>query len=59
MAARAIPRDFLGFSTEYAAIEQYAGTDPQALDPVFLRLILNLTRGGPTDAGRKPGPRSG
>jgi hypothetical protein len=48
MTAPAIPRDFLGFSTEYAAIEQYAGTDPHALDPVFLRLIRNLTHGQPT-----------
>jgi hypothetical protein len=48
LPAPAIPTGFLGFSTEYAAIEQYAGTNPSALDPVFVRLILNLTKGRPT-----------
>ena len=36
---------FLGLSLEYRSIEPYAGTDPSALDPVFLQLIRNLTPG--------------
>ncbi len=48
LAAPPIPSGFLGFSTEYGSIEQYAGTDPSALDPVFVRLIRNLTHGQPT-----------
>jgi hypothetical protein len=39
---------FLGFSFEYPALEQYAGTDPNAVDPVFEQLISNLTDGRPT-----------
>jgi hypothetical protein len=41
MPAPPVPVGFLGFSTEYAAIEQYA-------HPVFVRLIRNLTGGQPT-----------
>jgi hypothetical protein len=48
IAAPPIPTGFLGFSTEYDAIEPYAGSDPSALDPVFVRLIDNLTHGRPT-----------
>ncbi len=48
LPAPAIPSAFLGFSTEYGAVEQYAGTDPHALDPVFVRLMRNLTHGQPT-----------
>ena len=33
---------FLGLSFEFPAIERYAGTDPSALDPVFIQLIRNL-----------------
>jgi hypothetical protein len=36
---------FLGLSLEYGSIEPYAGTDPSAIDPVFLGLIRNLTPG--------------
>jgi hypothetical protein len=43
--ARAIPAGFLGLSLEYPAIEQYAGADPLAIDPVFEQLIRNLTPG--------------
>jgi len=39
---------FLGFSFEYWALENYAGKDPQAVDPVFEQLIRNLTGGQPT-----------
>ena len=42
---RPIPPGFLGLSTEYRGVEWYAGRDPQTLDPVFLRLVRNLTPG--------------
>jgi hypothetical protein len=41
----AIPPGFLGLSLEYFAIEPYAGTNPKAVDPVFLQLIRNLSPG--------------
>jgi hypothetical protein len=43
--ARPIAPGFLGLSFEYRAIEPYAGTDPAALDPVFVQLIRNLNPG--------------
>ena len=42
---RAIPAGFLGLSLENTAIIPYAGSDPKALDPVFLQLVRNLTPG--------------
>jgi len=42
---RAIPSGFLGLSLEYPAVEAYAGTDPNAVNPVFEQLIRNLTPG--------------
>jgi hypothetical protein len=42
---RPIPPGFLGLSLEYDGIEQYAGTDPQAVDPVFVQLLRNLNPG--------------
>ncbi|MGZ4182378.1 MAG: glycosyl hydrolase family 79 C-terminal domain-containing protein [Solirubrobacteraceae bacterium] len=42
---RPIPPGFLGLSLEYDSIEQYAGTDPMAIDPVFVRLVRNLNPG--------------
>jgi Glycosyl hydrolase family 79 C-terminal beta domain len=42
---RAIPAGFLGLSLEYTALGAYAGTNPSAIDPVFLQLIRNLTPG--------------
>lgn len=36
---------FLGLSFEYRSIEPYAGTDASAINPAFLQLIRNLTRG--------------
>jgi hypothetical protein len=39
---------FLGFSFEYWALKRYAGTDPNAIDPVFEQLISNLTAGAAT-----------
>ena len=38
-----IPPGFLGLSLENTAIIPYAGSDPEALDPVFLQLVRNLT----------------
>ena len=40
-----IPPGFLGLSLEYFAIEPYAGTNPSAIDPVFVQLIRNLSPG--------------
>lgn len=40
-----IPSGFLGISTEYPSVEDYAGSDPRAINPVFVQLIRNL---GPT-----------
>ena len=40
-----IPPGFLGLSLEYFAIEPYAGTNPSAIDPVFVQLIRNLSAG--------------
>jgi hypothetical protein len=40
-----IPSGFLGLSLEYPAVEQYAGTNPAAVDPVFEELIRNLAPG--------------
>jgi hypothetical protein len=36
---------FLGLSLEYPSIERYVGTDPQSLNPVFVRLVRALTPG--------------
>src|SRR5579884_129701 len=42
---RTIPPGFLGLSLEYPAVEAYAGTDPHAINPVFVQLIRNLSPG--------------
>ena len=42
---RAVPAGFLGLSIEYPALPAYAGTDPANLNPVFLRLVKNLSPG--------------
>jgi hypothetical protein len=42
---RAIPGGFVGLSTEFRSFEDYAGQDPQAIDPVFLQLVRNLAPG--------------
>jgi Glycosyl hydrolase family 79 C-terminal beta domain len=41
----AIPAGFLGLSLEYPAVEQYAGDNPAAVDPVLEQLIRNLAPG--------------
>jgi hypothetical protein len=43
--ARVIPRGFVGLSTEYWAIPEFAGANPTAVDPVFARLLSNLAPG--------------
>jgi len=40
---RPLPAGFLGLSFEYGALEAYTGGDPAALNPVFVRLLRNLT----------------
>jgi hypothetical protein len=42
---RPIPRGFLGISMEMTTLEPFAGSDPRALDPVFLQLVRNLSPG--------------
>jgi glycosyl hydrolase family 79 len=42
---RTIPAGFVGLSLEYWAIPAYVGTDPTAIDPVFVQLIRNLAGG--------------
>ena len=44
-AGRPIQPGFLGLSLESGAILPYAGSDPKALDPVFLQLVRNLNPG--------------
>ncbi len=44
-SGRSVPFGFLGLSLEYPSIEAYAGTDPVALDPVFVQLVRNLVPG--------------
>ena len=48
-AGRPIPAGFLGLSLEYPAVEAYAGSDPKAIDPVFMQLIRNLSPGQAPD----------
>jgi len=40
---RTIPAGFLGLSLEYPAVAAYAGSDPHAVNPVFVQLIRNLS----------------
>ncbi len=47
------PSGYLGLSLEFSAVEAYAGTDPAALDPVFLQLVRDL------DPGQSPVLRIG
>lgn len=41
-----IPPGFLGLSMEYWALENYAGQNPRAVDPVLAQLIRNLSPDG-------------
>jgi hypothetical protein len=40
-----IPSGFIGLSMEYSAILPYVGTNPRAINPVFVHLIQNLAPG--------------
>lgn len=42
---RPVPASFVGLSLEYRAVLEYLGTNPHALNPVFLRLLANLVPG--------------
>ena len=42
---RPIPGGFVGLTTEYRGLEAYAGTNPAALDPVFVQLVRSLAPG--------------
>lgn len=42
---QAIPGGFLGLSIEYPALEAYAGDNPNAVDPLFMRIVRSLTPG--------------
>ena len=44
-AARPLPAGFLGLSFEFRGLEEYLGTDPSHLNPVFVQLIRNLAPG--------------
>ncbi len=41
-----IPAGFLGLSFEYWALESYAGKNPGAVNPIFVRLIRQLVKPG-------------
>lgn len=40
--SRPLPPGFLGFSFEFRAVKEYAGTNPHSIDPVLVQLIRNL-----------------
>ena len=42
-AVHQIRPGFLGLSLEFSTIEAYTGTNPAALDPVFVQLIRNIS----------------
>ena len=44
-AVHPITPGFLGLSLEFPTVEAYAGTDPAALNPVFLQLVRNFSPG--------------
>ena len=45
LRARPLPAGFLGLSLEYRAINEYAGRDPAAINPLLVRLIRGLSPG--------------
>jgi hypothetical protein len=40
-----IPRGYLGLSIEFQAVRAYTGTNPQAVNPVLIQLLRNLSPG--------------
>jgi hypothetical protein len=45
VVGRPVASGFVGLSLEYRTILSYAGTDPGAINPVFVRLLWNLAPG--------------
>ncbi|MBV9196640.1 MAG: hypothetical protein JO168_21080 [Solirubrobacterales bacterium] len=46
--SRPLPRGFVGFSIEYSSSVAYAGSDPRAPNPTYIRLIRALNPAGST-----------
>ncbi len=42
-----MPPGFVGVSLEYSALHLYTGRDPNAINPVFLKLLAGLAQGDP------------
>lgn len=42
-----VPAGFVGMSIEERALEQFAGTNPKAIDPVFLHLLQDISPRSP------------
>ncbi len=42
---RPIPAGFVGLSIEIRTLENYVGSNPEAIDPVFVQLVRNLAPG--------------
>jgi hypothetical protein len=45
LGVRPLPSGFMGLSLEYRAIDDYAGHDPSAINPLLVRLIEELSPG--------------
>jgi hypothetical protein len=45
-AGQAVRSGFVGFSIEYSSLLKYAGRDPAAPNPTFIRLVRQLAPGG-------------
>ena len=45
--ARPLASGFMGLSLEYRAIEEYGGHDPRRINPLFVRLVRELSPGEP------------
>jgi Glycosyl hydrolase family 79 C-terminal beta domain len=43
---RPVPAGFIGFSLEYFSLFDYAGRDPAAINPTFIRLLMAVTPSG-------------
>jgi hypothetical protein len=43
--SKGMPGSFVGLSVEFSALTAYAGEDPAAVDPVFVRLLRQLAPG--------------
>ena len=46
---RPLARGFMGLSLEYRAIEEYGGHDPRTINPLFVRLVTELSPGEPPE----------